>query len=106
MSKSKKNPPIAPIDAAVEQPAWTPPPPATTANAAESPYLYMVYAFVLFVLGVSLYQMVIYTKIHLAGDNADYYILAKALYEGKGYTTVRTLACHRQTTFRRATRLC
>jgi hypothetical protein len=84
MSKSKKNIPNSP--AAEETTTWTPP--TEAAPKAESPYIYMVYAFLLFVIGVCLYQMVIYTKIHLAGDNADYYVLAKALMDGKGYTNV------------------
>ena len=91
MSKSKKNAPVTPA-VTTETTNWTAPEAAATAQQTESPYLYMVYAFLLFVLGVSLYQMVVYTKIHLAGDNADYYILAKALMEGKGYTTVSNVS--------------
>lgn len=50
-----------------------------------------IYAAVLFMLFIVLYFYVRDTKIHLGGDNAEYYILAKALAEGKGYNYIASM---------------
>jgi branched-subunit amino acid transport protein AzlD len=75
----------------------TPPPQTTVASLAAQPagssfdYANIIYMLLLFVAFVCSYQYIHDSKIHLGGDNAEYYILAKALLEGKGYTYIANL---------------
>ena len=87
MAKSYKKPvqpqPVQP------QPAQT-----TAATLAAKPmgaalnYSAIIYSLLLFFAFVIAYQYIFDSKIHLGGDNAEYYILAKALAAGKGYTYI------------------
>ncbi len=53
--------------------------------------LTFAYSFVIFMLFVIVYFYIRDTKIHLGGDNAEYYILAKSLAEGKGYSYIANI---------------
>ncbi|MEY4925976.1 MAG: hypothetical protein RI894_412, partial [Bacteroidota bacterium] len=51
----------------------------------------MIYSALLFMLFTILYFFIRDTKVHLGGDNAEYYILAKSLAQGNGYSYIANM---------------
>ena len=49
---------------------------------------YIIYSALLFIAFLFVYQYIYDSKIHLGGDNAEYYSLARGLYEGKGFAQI------------------